>query len=374
MAGLYVHIPFCEQKCYYCDFFSGNQFYLIDSYVDSLVREIELRSSYLEERKVKTIYFGGGTPSLLSVSHFSKLMEVIHEKLNLTADPEITVECNPEDVSIDYISGLFRLGINRISLGAQFFDDYVLAKYNRNHTKQQIIKSLDILSKSNFKNLSVDIIYAVPEISNENLYSFLRSLMQYKISHISAYSLTISKNSRLFWKTIKGEFVENKEDNSVFQYYFIKDFLKSNGYSQYEISNYAKEGFISEHNLSYWNQIPYLGVGVAAHSYNLISRRWNLYNTKKYLREIRFDIVDHKEEQLSYIQIYNEYIILKLRTFLGLSDSYIKFNFSKEIYKHFSSNMDLLKKKNHFYVVNDLIIPKESDLLLADYLAKQLIY
>lgn len=373
MAGLYIHIPFCNEKCFYCDFYSGDQLYLIDSYVDALVKEIEIRSEYLKDYQLNTFFFGGGTPSLLSNKHIKKVIEVIYLNYNVHSNPEITIECNPENIVTNYVNEIYELGINRISLGVQFLDNQVLNKYNRKHSKEIIFNALNIINNSKFSNLSVDLIYSVPEVSDEDLFLSLIQLMNFDIKHFSAYSLTISKNSQLFWKIQKGEIRKSGENIFLSQYKIINDFLKGHGYIQYEVSNYAKDGFFSVHNLAYWNQVPYLGVGVSAHSYNLSSRQWNHFNIKKYIRDLSEGLISFEVEKLSDIQKYNEYIILKLRTFQGLSYNYVK-NFYNSQFSHFVLKINELKEKDHFIFINDLIIPKESDLLVADYLAKTLMF
>lgn len=370
MSGLYIHIPFCEKKCVYCDFFSGNQLYLVDSYIDSLVKEIADRKSYLGDESLETIYFGGGTPSLLSPFQIEKIVNEIRKKFSLVINPEITFECNPENVNSFYLNDLYTLGINRISLGVQFLSDDLLYKYNRNHSIAHTLSALETCSLSNISNLSVDIIYAVPDLSDKDLLYTLNELTKFEIKHVSAYSLTVSKNSRLYWKVLNNEIEEVEEDIFLTQYHLVNNFLREKGFIHYEISNYGLEGFFSKHNLSYWNQTPYLGVGVSAHSYNIASRRWNSSNIKKYSKESQ---VDFFEEQLTEIQKYNEFIFLNLRTFQGISEEYVKINFDKKIFSHFEKRIANLRKYDHFLVRNKTYFPKESDLLLADYLAKELI-
>ena len=372
MSGLYIHIPFCQDKCTYCDFFSGNQLYMVDNYVDALCREIELRSNYLEDKEVGTIYFGGGTPSILNERQIGKILKQIVKYFVVRSEAEITLECNPEDVNEVFLKGLGEIGINRISLGIQFLEDDILSQFNRKHSKALIYSALRCLEKSTVKNLSVDLIYSVPGVDNASLLATLESLCKFNILHFSAYSLTIARNSKLFWKIQSGEFVENVENEFLKQYSTVYDFLTSKGYIQYELSNYAKDGFISLHNLGYWNQIPYLGIGVSAHSYNGISRQWNHTNIKKYIRELEGGILNIEIEHLTENQIFNEYIILKLRTLQGISQSYIKRVFREEIQSTFAFRISKLIKKGHFISDSDLIVPRQSDLLIADYLAKDL--
>jgi len=372
MAGVYVHVPFCNEKCIYCDFFSGNQLYLIDKYVDALVNEIVLRSNYLGQEKIDTIYFGGGTPSILNSVQIEKILKQIAKSFQLNKLVEITIECNPENISSQFLDQIYNIGVNRISLGVQFLDDKILSKFNRKHSKALIIKSLECLEQSFFDNISVDLIYAVPGISDEQFLASLQCLNNYDIKHFSAYSLTVAKNTRLFWKVKRGEVVESTENEFVNQYYIANDFFRSHGYEQYEVSNYAKNRYLSLHNLAYWNQIPYIGLGVSAHSFDLKSRQWNHTNIKKFIRETEDGKLNFEAEVLSDYQLYNEYIILKLRTLVGISRAYIKQHFSDEIVIHFDRSMEILLSKGHFKIEEDFIAPTQRDLLLADFLAKNL--
>lgn len=371
MSGIYIHIPFCSDKCSFCDFYSGNQLYLIDNYVVAISKELEIRSGYVAGDIIETVYFGGGTPSLLTKNQIALILESINKNYKLDSAAEITFECNPENVSSEYIRDLYELGVNRISLGVQFLDDEILRKFNRKHSKYLIFNALDIISGSKIWNLSVDIIFSVPGVSDQSLTNSLKELMVYDIRHVSAYSLTISKNSRLYWKIQKGEFAEEGEDIFLRQYEIIGKYLKSNNFFQYEISNYAKKGFVSKHNLAYWNQVPYIGVGVSAHSYNGYSRQWNHNNIKRYIRELNTEgIISFEIEQLTDIQKYNEYIITRLRTFEGMSESYLYNNFGKDLIDHFYQNLELLTKEGHFATNSGLIVPTENDILIGDYLAK----
>ena len=375
MAGIYIHIPFCVKKCLYCDFFSGNQLYLIDNYIEALNNELIFRKEYLEMYSINSIYFGGGTPSLLKIEHVSKILNTIFRNYDVNHDAEITFECNPEDMKERYVDDLYLNSVNRISLGIQFLDDTVLKKFNRGHNKVQIIRAVEIINNSKFNNLSIDLIYNVPGISNEFLFTSLVQLMNFDIKHISAYSLTISKNSKLYWYERNKNFIVNGEEEFLEQNLLINDFLKYRNYIQYEISNYAKTGFISKHNSLYWNREPYLGVGVSAHSFNLFSRQWNHKNIKRYIRELTIinNFNSFEIEFLNEVEKYNEYVILKLRTFDGLSLSYVKYNFNQNIYSHFLTTITKLVEKGHFMVKDTLFVPKESDLLVSDYIAKYLI-
>ncbi len=374
MAGLYIHIPFCNEKCFYCDFYSGNQLYLLDDYVEAIILEISLRQSYLSDNVINTIYFGGGTPSLMTEKQLSKILKQIFSKFQVQSDVEITIECNPENINALYTKQLLDAGINRVSLGIQFLDDTVLAAFNRKHTKKLIFNALDVIENSDIENLSVDLIFSVPGISDQALLESLKSLLFYDIKHFSAYNLTIAKNSKLFWKISSGEFLENDESIFISQYWLIYNHLISNGYNQYEVSNYAKGEYLSKHNLAYWEQKPYLGIGVSAHSFNGHSRQWNHTNIKRYIRDLRMDVIEYQVENLSERDVYNEYLILKLRTYSGMSVSYIKNSFDIKFYEHFSRNINILNRSDHFNFFGDLVIPKASDLLLADYLAKILMY
>lgn len=374
MSGLYIHIPFCTEKCSYCDFFSGNQLYLVEDYVDALVRELTIRKDYLSGSTINTIYLGGGTPSLLSFDQLAKLMGGIKSNYDLGPNTEITIECNPENIHREFVTCLADLEINRISLGIQFMRDDVLLKYNRHHSKELIISALETIVQNYFENLSVDLIYDVPEINDRELLETLNILADFDIKHYSAYSLTIAKNTRLFWQRRKSKYIENQEDSSLLQYQLIHDFLEDRGFGQYEVSNYCKEGFLSRHNLGYWNQSPYLGIGVSAHSYNLNSRQWNHTNIKRYLREMEDGQIHPEIEYMDDIQRYNEYVILRLRTFLGLSSEDIFKNFGNVLGQHFKQGIEKLEKDGHFNKEKGMYIPLPADLLLADHFAKILMF
>ena len=374
MAGIYIHLPFCKDKCYYCDFFSGNQLYLIDHYVIAVVGEIELRKSYVNDNQIDTIYFGGGTPSLLSSFQLGRIINKIQTSFHISPSAEITIECNPENISKEYLKDLYDIGFNRISLGVQFLKDAVLSKYNRKHSKELIISSLDRICDSQLRNLSLDLIYSVPEISDSYVEQSLMELLKYDIKHFSAYELTISRHSKLYWQKVENSVDSQSEESSIRQYRLIRDILRVHGFVQYEVSNYALPGFYSRHNLGYWNLELYLGIGTSAHSYNGISRQWNHKNIKKYLDEIERGIVSFDYEILSEEQKYNEYIMLKLRTCEGLSKNFILESFNKSISNHFLSVLQKLVSQGSFELVKDRVIPKEDDILLADFLSKMLYY
>jgi oxygen-independent coproporphyrinogen-3 oxidase len=374
MAGLYIHIPFCSNKCFYCDFFSGNQLYLVEEYVAAVISEVELRVSYIENRQIDSIYFGGGTPSLLSYQSIEGILNKIHKFYKVSPTCEITLECNPENINSNYLEEVFKVGINRISLGVQFLNDIILQNFNRKHSKALVINALNDISESSITNLSVDIIFSVPGIGNDELHGTLEQILKFDIKHISAYCLTIAKNSQLFWKIGKGQIIENEEDVFLSQYGIVYEHLLSKGFLQYEVSNYALEGYQSRHNFGYWNQEPYLGMGVSAHSFNLKSRQWNTNNIKKYIRDLKIGIVNFDKEDLSIILLYNEYIILRLRTYLGISPQFILSSFGIYIYEHFEHKIALLMKQDHFARRGELIVPLPEDLLLSDYFAKILMY
>ena len=374
MAGLYIHIPFCSDKCLYCDFFSGNQLYLIEEYVSAVISEIELRVFYLENQQIDSIYFGGGTPSLLSCQNIEKILNRIDASYKVSPTCEITLECNPENISTVYLKDVFSVGVNRISLGIQFLNDSILKKFNRNHSKDLVLKALSDISESSFSNLSVDIIFSVPGIGNEELKRTLVQILKFDIKHISAYCLTIAKNSQLFWKMADGQIIEDDEDVFIDQYSLIYKYLLEKKFVQYEVSNYAIEGYESRHNLGYWNQEPYLGVGVSAHSFNLSSRQWNTTNIKRYIRDIKTGILHFEKEDLSINQLYNEYVILRLRTYLGLSPQYIKSVFGNDLHEYFLQKIGVLMKQNHFARRGEFIVPLPEDFLLGDYFAKILMY
>lgn len=335
MAGIYVHVPFCKKKCHYCDFYSTTNSEITGEFIFSLKEEINLRKHYLHKESIKSIYFGGGSPSMLSINQVQGVMDTLRDNFDISSSAEITFECNPDDLDITYCEELRGLGINRISIGIQSFDDETLKFLNRRHTAKKGEEAIDFAKESGFNDISVDIMFGIPGMDNEVYRKTIGRVLNHQVHHISAYHLSIEPRTVLYRKLEKGSFSVVDEDASLYQFDLTIERLKERGYRHYEVSNYALEGHESKHNWLYWSNEKYLGLGPSAHSYDGNSRQWNIDSTKKYIELIRDGAVFFGREELSVKDKYNEYILTSLRTCKGLSDVYVKKEFEDRIFEHF---------------------------------------
>ena len=318
MAGIYIHIPFCKTRCIYCGFYSTTYNDIQSRYVDAVLKELELRSDYINE-PIETIYLGGGTPSQL---HFD-LIEQLISNLTSRADvarhcKEITIECNPDDVN-DELAALFRrLGVNRISMGVQTFSDERLRFIRRRHTAEQAHKAVDTLRKAGIKNISIDLMFGFPDETMDEWIGDIDTAISLGVEHISAYSLMYEEGTPLFSMLERGEIKEIDEELSRRMYYALIDRLTASGYFQYEISNFARESFRSRHNSSYWRAVPYIGLGAGAHSYDGHSRQWNIDNIYTYIYKVENGTIPYEREELDAVTRYNDMITTALRTREGI--------------------------------------------------------
>jgi oxygen-independent coproporphyrinogen-3 oxidase len=318
MAGIYVHIPFCKQACYYCNFHFSTQLDNRDQMVAAICKDIQLRHNYLEERKLDSLYFGGGTPSLLSIGQLAQIMDALKRYFTIGHNAEITLECNPDDIDSSYLEGLKELGVNRLSLGVQSFFDTDLVFMHRAHNAKHALKSLDLIRHAGFQNVTLDLIYAAPTTTDEMWLHNLQKVVEAGVPHLSAYCLTIEENT-VFGRWHKHQKMQAiDEERASSQFYVMVDMLAHAGYEQYEISNFAKPGYEAVHNGNYWKGKPYLGIGPAAHSYNGIERSWNVANNAKYLKAMANDDPAIETEVLSSADQCNEMIMTRLRTSWGL--------------------------------------------------------
>lgn len=328
MAGIYIHIPFCKQKCTYCDFhFSTTYQEYEQDMIASIVKEIELRKEYLTDQIVDTIYFGGGTPSLLSEEQIKLILHTVHQNFTCSEFPEITLEANPDDINLEKSLSWKLAGINRLSIGIQSFDMRDLKWMNRAHDSQQALDCLPIAQTAGIKNISLDLIYGLPDLSNERWMKQIETALSLNPTHISAYCLTIEKKTALHQLVKQKKLIPAENEQQSEQFEILIKTLKSNGFEHYEISNFALPGYISKHNSNYWRGISYLGVGPSAHSYNGKSRSWNIANNSAYIRflkeeelkEIQKDSFNWNEEELlSAENIFNETMLIGLRTSWGV--------------------------------------------------------
>ncbi|QSE98333.1 radical SAM family heme chaperone HemW [Fulvivirga lutea] len=366
MAGIYVHIPFCKQACHYCDFhFSTNQDQQTKM-VSSIVKEIELQKGYLNE-PVKTIYFGGGTPSMLNENELNAILSVIHSTFDTSSCEEITLEANPDDLSMSQLAMLHQVGVNRLSIGMQSFDDNVLKFLNRAHSSKESVQVLADLTKSGFKNVSVDLIYGIPDRSHKLWLEDIKKLVDFAPQHISAYCLTIEPNTAFGNWAKKGKLNPVSEDFAAEQFEMLVSELIKAGYEHYEISNFCLPGFESKHNSSYWRQKPYLGLGPSAHSYNLESRQSNVSNNVKYMKSIEEGKIPFTIENLTETDKANDYLLTSLRTKWGVDLTL--FDLDKKLDRKYIDHLVTTKKIRR--AQNMLFLTQEGK-LIADKITEDL--
>jgi oxygen-independent coproporphyrinogen-3 oxidase len=372
MSGIYIHIPFCKKKCNYCDFYSTKDSNGIDALVKSEIKELKLRQDYLLNESIKTIYFGGGTPSLLGICHIFEFLNVVRSVFNVTNDCEITLEANPEDLTDEYLIELFNIGINRLSIGIQSFNNEVLKFLGRRHNNSKIKHIIEFAQKIGFNNISVDLIFGIPSFDLSTYLDSLNEVLKLNVQHISAYALTFAEGT-LFHKRLTNRMInEINEEDMLNQFNATIDTLADNGFFQYEVSNYAKQGFESKHNTSYWENVKYIGIGPSAHSYNLVSRQWNMSHTAKYCRAVEQSESFFEIEYLSQKDKYNDYIITGLRTFKGVSLVVINERYEKNISTHFLDEVNKLLNDDLLYVKENRIVLTRKGVFVSDFIIEKL--
>ena len=318
MSGIYIHIPFCSQACHYCDFHFSTVLKNKQPLLDAMVNEIQLRKQELK-LNFTSLYFGGGTPSLLNKKEITQILKALSKHVSINKLKEITIEINPEDISYEKLSMYKDLGFNRLSIGIQSLEDKFLKWMNRVHTKKQVLEAISLTQKTGFDNISLDFIYGVPKQLNRNYSKELSELISFRPNHISCYHLTIEEDTYFGQMKNKYELIELEEEKSEEEFLTISGMLKASNYNHYEISNFAKPGKESYHNTNYWKQKTYIGIGPSAHSFNTNKRRWNISNNKKYINFINENKFYFEEETLSQKDLFNEKIMLGLRTEKGVN-------------------------------------------------------
>lgn len=317
MAGIYIHIPFCKSRCIYCGFYSTTLLDLRKKYINAVCREMELRKNYIRE-PFSTIYLGGGTPSLLDEAELTKLFLYINNVYDVDRNAEITMECNPDDITPEFTNMLSRLPINRVSMGTQTFADSRLRLLHRRHNSDEVKHAVKLLREAGIKNISIDLMFGFPDESLSQWKEDISAALALNIEHISAYSLMYEEDTPL-WKMLDtGKVKEIDEELSLTMFKELVCQLTDAGYEHYEISNFARPGYRSRHNSSYWHQVPYIGLGAAAHSFDLNSRQWNVADLKLYIEEINNGIIPMEREELDNDTTFNDIITTALRTSDGI--------------------------------------------------------
>ena len=329
MAGLYVHIPFCKSRCIYCAFYSTTSDGMEEKYVSALCRELDLRSDYCSP-KWQTVYIGGGTPSTLSPEQLQRLFSHI----DCSHATEVTIECNPDDVTPSFASLLASLPVNRVSMGAQTFDDTRLGFLRRRHNAAEVVNAVSTLRDAGIDNISIDLIYGFPGESLKQWDDDITAALSLRVEHLSAYCLSYEEGTPLYRMLEEGKVEESDDELTRAMYYRLIDRLAAAGYEHYEISNFALPGRRALHNSNYWNSTPYMGIGAAAHSYNVTSRQWNISDLRKYILEVENGHLPFEREYLDITERYNDTVMLSLRTCDGIDLADLKSRFGTDLHSY----------------------------------------
>ncbi len=374
MAGIYLHIPFCKQKCYYCDFYKVVSPKLLPDFISALKTEIKLQAGYLEKEQIETVYFGGGTPSSLSHAQINEIFSELQNNFQIDAHAEITFEANPDDLTAEYIAELQKTPINRISLGIQSFFDNDLKRMNRRHSGAEAIASVRRLQEAGYENISGDLIYGLPEQTSEKWSENLKLFFDLNIPHLSAYHLTYEKDTA-FYKMLKsGKLAEHADKKSEEFFTTLLDLAHTNGFLQYEISNFAKLGLHSRHNSTYWTNTPYLGLGPSAHSYNRTSRQWNKADVKHYITELYEGKLCCETEILSKADLYNEFVMKNLRKVSGVNLHELESSFEESFKKIFWESARKYQASKHLEINKDSVFLSRSGIFISDRIISEMFY
>jgi oxygen-independent coproporphyrinogen-3 oxidase len=371
MAGIYLHIPFCKKACHYCDFHFSTSLQQELPVIHAMERELALRKSFLNET-VDTIYFGGGTPSLLLPERISFLLDAIYSRFPISEQPEITLEANPDDVSPARASAWKKAGINRISLGIQSFQSHWLEWMNRAHNAEQSLQAITELQAAGFENISIDLIYGMPEQADVAWLEEIQMAIDLQVTHLSCYALTVEPRTALWHMIETGKAVTVDPDQQARMFLLLMDSLEKAGYEHYEISNFAKPGKRSRHNSAYWKGNTYLGIGPAAHSFNGSRRMWNIQNNTSYTSQIEAGVLPLTEETLTAIEQWNEYIMTSIRTMEGISLKRIAEQFGVEQSEQLLLHAATWLKRNLLQQTDEHLCLTREGKLLADQIASDL--
>jgi len=373
MAGIYIHIPYCRQACSYCDFYFSTQLSSKDSFVQALLMEIPLRKGETSQA-METIYFGGGTPSLLSIQNIEAILNTIRQYYNVDPQAETTLEANPDNLTPEYLNGLIQSGVNRLSIGLQSFNEQELHELKRTHSAQQNTEVVKRAQAAGFNNISVDLIYGTPWISLQQWEQHLQTVIDLQVQHISCYQLTIEEKTELHHRIKKGQVPVPDDAYTEQQFLLLIDVLKKAGFVHYEISNFGKPGFFSRHNTSYWKDIPYIGLGPSAHGYDGQNRYANVANIHTYIKKITAGEPWYEVEERNEKNVYNDLVLTGLRTIFGvyltliekkLNQSYVNY-FQRKAQKYLESGQMI--KENYVYRL------KEEAFLFADGISQDLFW
>ena len=371
MSGIYIHIPFCKQACYYCDFHFSTSLKKRDLMVAAIIKELEMRNNELENTTIETIYFGGGTPSLLSVEEITSIISKVKKHYNVSKNPEITLEANPDDLSKDQLKKLAKSPINRLSIGIQSFFEEDLKLMNRAHSAQEAKDCIAQASKY-FNNVSIDLIYGIPGLSNDRWIKNIETALSYNVPHISSYALTVEPKTALEKFIDKGIVANVNDEQAQEQFQLMLDYLQAADFIHYELSNFGREGFFSRNNSAYWQGKSYLGIGPSAHSFNGQQRSWNVRNNSIYINSIQNDILPSEVETLTVTDRYNEYVMTGLRTIWGVSVTKVETEFGKSYKNYLLKQAQKHINEHLLYLDDDKLLVAKKGKFLSDGIAADL--
>lgn len=371
MSGIYIHIPFCKQSCYYCDFHFSTSFKKKDLMIEAIINELKIRKGEFKNTTVETIYFGGGTPSLLSLDELNQIMAAIYKFYKVSSAPEITLEANPDDLTKEKIKQLAASPINRLSIGIQSFFEEDLKLMNRAHNAEEAKACLDE-TLNHFENISIDLIYGIPGMSNERWMQNIETALQFNIPHISSYALTVEPKTALS-KFISKGIIENVDDDMAqAQFLILLEKLNDADFIHYELSNFGKAGFFSKNNSAYWQGKSYLGIGPSAHSFNGKQRSWNIRNNSIYINSIQNNTLPNEIETLTKTDAYNEYIMTGLRTIWGVSLAKVETDFGESYKKYLLQQAQKHIVEHLLYLDDDKLRVTKNGKFLSDGIASDL--
>ena len=372
MSGIYLHIPFCKQACHYCDFHFSTSMGHKSATIQAIARELELRQAYLQGQTVRTIYFGGGTPSLLTQQELELLLETIKKLYKVSEDAEITLEANPDDLKPEKLQELQAAGINRLSIGLQSFHEPHLQLMNRAHNATESLQCVKDAQAAGFDNITVDLIYGIPAPDHTIWLQDLELLFSLNVQHVSCYALTIEPDTALGRWSKKGKFTPSEDDFTAHQFEVLLEQMAQHSFIQYEISNFCQPGYESKHNSNYWRGVHYLGVGPSAHSFNGVSRQYNVANNRKYTEAIAQGVIPHELEELTLADQANDYLLTTLRTIWGCNLNLLRDKYKHDLQTKHGVYLQELQQKGLASIRDNTLHLTDKGKLLADQITLDL--
>jgi len=372
LAGIYLHIPFCKKACFYCDFHFSVSFQQKDEVVASLIKELKERKNFIGQEEVKTIYFGGGTPSVLSAGNISEILKEVYAQYTVNDNAEITFECNPDDLSKEYLKGLKECGVNRLSIGIQSLNDESLTWMNRSHNVTQALQAIDSAAALGFRDMSIDLIYGIPMLTEDEWRQTLKRALAMPINHLSAYSLTLEENTPYNKLVEQKKYKKPNDDDASRHFEILLEEIKLAGWEHYEVSNFCKAGNYSKHNTAYWQNVKYLGIGPSAHGFDGKSRHWNVRSNKEYIQKIQAGESVSESEELSTKDIVNEALLTGLRTKWGVNLAEVKEQYEYDIAATNQTQIMEWQQKDWLEMKDGVLRLRADGFLFADYIASEL--